>query len=95
MDSETLTYMILTAAGVLALGAFGYLIVVPAWTAYGRTWEKIAAGALTLFVLAAFGGAGIAAGLVIVYYWDQILGVFGALEPALSLARQVGAVLPS
>lgn len=95
MDSETITYMILTGAGVLAAGAFGYFIVLPAWTAYGRTWEKLAAGVLTLFVLAAFGGAGIAAGLVIVYYWDQILGVFGALEPGLSLARQVGAAVPS
>ncbi len=90
MDSETVTYMILTGAGVLALGAFGYLIVFPAWTAYGRKWEKLAATVLTLFVLAAFGGAGIFAGLVLVYYWDSIIGVFGALEPVLSLARHLG-----
>jgi len=83
MDSQTVTYMILTAAGVLSLGAFGYLILVPALTAYGRVWEKLAASVLTLFVVAAFGGAGIVAGLVIVYYWDSIIGVFGTLIPVL------------
>ena len=73
-DSETVTYMILTAAGVLGLGAFGYFIVAPAMSAYGRVWEKGAAGVLTLFILAAFVGTGITAGLVIVYYWDSIIG---------------------
>ena len=76
MDSETVTYMILTAAGGLGLGAFGCLIVAPALSAYGRIWEKAAAGVLTLFVLAAFAGTGITAGLVIVYYWDSIIGIF-------------------
>jgi hypothetical protein len=79
MDAETLTYMILTAAGLAVLGAYGFLILVPAWTAYGRTWERLAASVLTLFVLAAFAGLGLAAGLVIVYFWDSITGVFGTL----------------
>jgi hypothetical protein len=80
MDSETLTYMILTAAGLAVLGAYGFLIFAPAWTAYGRTWEKLAASVLTLFILAAFAGAGLAAGLLIVYFWDSIIGIFGTLE---------------
>jgi hypothetical protein len=79
VDPETLTYMILAAAGGITLGAFGFLIVAPAWAAYARTWEKLAAMTLTLFVLAAFAGTGIAAGLVIVYFWDSITGIFGAL----------------
>ena len=79
MDSETLTYIILATAGGAILGAYGFLILAPAWTAYGRTWEKLAASALTLFVLAAFAGGGLAVGLVIVYFWDSITGVFGAL----------------
>jgi hypothetical protein len=86
MDSETITYMILTGSGVLALGAFGYFILAPAWTAYGRTWERVAASVLTLFVVAAFGGTGIVAGLVIVYYWDSFIGVFGAVAPVLQVA---------
>lgn len=73
--------MILTAAGLAVLGAYGFLILVPAWTAYGRTWEKLAASFLTLFVVAAFAGVGLAAGLVIVYFWDSIIGIFGAIGP--------------
>jgi hypothetical protein len=79
MDSETLTYIILTAAGGAILGAYGFLILAPAWSAYGRTWEKFAASVLSLFVLAAFTGGGLAAGLVVVYFWDSITGIFGAL----------------
>jgi hypothetical protein len=73
--------MILVGSGVLGLGAFGWLIFVPAWGAYGRAWERVAAGVLTLFILAAFVGAGLAVGLVLVYYWDSILGIFNALAP--------------
>jgi hypothetical protein len=79
MDSETLTYVILASAGGTILGAYGYLILAPAWTAYGRTWEKLAASVLSLFVLAAFAATGLVAGLVIVYFWDSIIGIFGAL----------------
>ena len=79
MDPETITYIILGAAGGVTLGAFGLLILVPTLGAYGRVWEKVAASVLTLFVLGALVGAGIVAGLVIVYFWDSIIGVFGAL----------------
>jgi hypothetical protein len=81
MTAETATYIILTAAGLGVLGAYGFLILAPAWTAYGRTWEKLAASALTLFVLAAFAGVGLVAGLVVVYFWDSITSIFGALAP--------------
>jgi hypothetical protein len=85
MDAETLTYMILATAGGAVLGAFGFLILVPTWSAYGRTWEKFAAMVLSLFVLAAFAGAGLAAGLVIVYFWDSITSVFGAVTGVLNV----------
>ena len=77
MDSLTVTYIILAAAGVVGFGSFAVLIFAPAWTAYGRTWERIAAAFLSMFVLAAFAGLGLAIGLVILYYWDQILDFFG------------------
>jgi O-antigen ligase len=77
VDSLTVTYIILAAAGIAGLSCFAMLILAPAWTAYGRTWERFAAAFLSLFVLAAFVGAGIAIGLVVLYYWDQILDVFG------------------
>ena len=73
MDSLTLTYLILGTAGVAGLSCFAVLILAPAWTAYGRTWERIAAAVLSVFVLTAFAGTGLAIGLVILYYWDQIL----------------------
>jgi hypothetical protein len=81
MDSETVTYIIIGVCGAIVLGAYAYLILVPAWTAYGRNWERFAAAALSLFVLAAFAGTGLGAGLVLVYYWDDITGVFGSLIP--------------
>ena len=79
MDSQTLTYMILVAAGAIALGSYVFLILVPALSAYGRSWEKLAASFLTLFVAAAFVGSGIGAGLVLVYYWDSLIALFGAV----------------
>jgi hypothetical protein len=85
MDAETITYMILTAAGLAVLGAYGFLILAPAWTAYGRTWEKFAASVLSLFVLAAFAGVGLIAGLLVVYFWDSLIGIFGALHPGATL----------
>ena len=86
MDSLTVTYIILAAAGVVGFGTFAVLIFAPAWTAYGRTWERLAAAFLSMFVLAAFAGLGLGVGLIVLYYWDQILDFFGiqaALRPLL------------
>ena len=84
MDSLTVTYIILAATGVIGFTSFAVLILAPAWTAYGRTWERFAAAVLSVFVLAAFAGAGIGIGAIVLYYWDQILDFFGiqaALQP--------------
>src|SRR2546425_11374838 len=86
MDPQTVTYIILGAAGGVALGSYGFLILVPTLGAYGRVWEKLAATFLTLFVLATLVGTGIVAGLVIVYFWDSIIGVFGALDASQCLS---------
>ena len=86
MDSITVTYIILAAAGLIGFGSFAVLIFTPAWTAYGRTWERFAAAFLSVFVLAAFAGTGVGVGLVLLYYWDQILdlvGIQAALSPLL------------
>lgn len=59
----------------MALAALiaGYLafIVGPAWSSYGRIWERIAASLLTLFILAALLGAGAAIGFAIVVFYDN------------------------
>lgn len=77
MDSLTLTYIIIGAAGLIGFATFAVLIFAPAWTAYGRTWERLAAAFLSVFVLAAFAGTGVAIGLVLLYYWDEILDLVG------------------
>jgi hypothetical protein len=77
VDPQTVTYIVLATAGVIGFSFFAVWILAPAWTAYGRTWERLAAATLSVFVLAAFAGAGILIGLVVLYYWDQILNFLG------------------
>ncbi len=68
-------YLLFGAAGLLALVAFVGLILVPALGAYGRIWEKAAAGVLSVFVLAALVLVGVVIGLLIVYYYNDITRV--------------------
>ena len=69
-------YYLFGAAGLISLAAFIGLILVPALSSYGRTWEKFAAGFLSLFVLAALVVAGVIIGFVIFYEWDSISEFF-------------------
>jgi hypothetical protein len=48
------------------------LILAPALGSYGRGWEKLVAGFLSLFVLAALVLIGLALGVVIFLNWDKI-----------------------
>ena len=70
-------YLLFGAAGLVSLLAFTLLILVPAVGSYGRAWEKATAAALSLFVLAALVLIGVAAGVAIVYFWDDIGSWFG------------------
>jgi hypothetical protein len=65
-------YILFGAAGLVALMAFVGLILVPALSAYGRVWEKAAAGVLAIVVLAALVLVGVVIGLVIVYYYNDL-----------------------
>ena len=69
-------YYIFGAAGLVSLAAFVGLILVPALGSYGRRWEKLAAGFLSLFVLAALVITGLILGGVVFYYWDDISNWF-------------------
>jgi hypothetical protein len=69
-------YYLFGVAGVLTLGAFVGLILAPALGSYGRAWEKIVAGFLSLFVLAALVLIGLVLGVVIFLNWDHISGWF-------------------
>ena len=59
---------------MLAGALFYALVLVPAWTAYSRVWERCAAAFLTLYVVAACVGLGLVGGGAIVWFWDRIQG---------------------
>ena len=73
-------YYVFGGAGVIALLAFTALILVPAIGAYGRTWEKATAALLSLFVLAALLLLGVALGVLIVYFWDDITRIIPGID---------------
>ena len=60
------TIAIGTAAAACAM-AWAVFILAPAWTSYGRVWERVAASFLTLFILATLLGIGVVVGLAIVW----------------------------
>lgn len=65
-------YVLFGAAALISVAAFGVLILTPALSSFSRGWEKLAAGVLSLFVLAALIMIGLVIGLVIFYNWDTI-----------------------
>jgi hypothetical protein len=66
----TSTTIVIALAGALVLACYLALIVAPAMRCYGRTWEKLAAGVLTVYVLATLLGIGVAIGLAVVWTYD-------------------------
>ncbi len=67
----TTTELTTTLAAVIVAAGYIAFILVPAISAYGRLWEKIGAGFLTLFILATLVGMGGALGLAIVWSYDR------------------------
>jgi hypothetical protein len=72
VSNTSITYLVAACAGVFGLAAYVGLILVPAWTAYSRVWERVAAAFLSLYVLAAFVGLGVLGGGAVVWFWDRI-----------------------
>jgi Na+/H+-translocating membrane pyrophosphatase len=68
-------YFLFGGAGLVCLVVFVTLILSPALSAHGRIWEKAAAGFLSVFVLAALVVVGVVIGLVIVYYYTDIVNI--------------------
>jgi hypothetical protein len=69
MNRETVNYVVAIGAGVIGLGAYIGLILVPAWSSYSRIWERLAATVLSLYVLGVLVGIGGVAALLVVYFW--------------------------
>ena len=74
MSNQSITYLVGACCGVFGLAAYAGLILVPAWNAYSRLWERVAAAFLSLYVLAAFIGLGVVGGAAVVWFWDRITG---------------------
>jgi hypothetical protein len=72
----SLELWIFGGAALVCLIAFTTLILVPAIGSFGRGWEKVTAAALSVIVLIALIALGVAVGVTIVYYWDEISALF-------------------
>ncbi len=72
MSNAEATILIGSTCGALALVAFVWFIAWPACSAYSNVWEKLAAGFISLYVLAALLLVGAAGGAAFAYYWDRI-----------------------
>jgi hypothetical protein len=70
LDLSTTELTIAIAAGIVGAGYLAF-IVAPAVAAYGRLWERIAAGFLTLYILGTLLGIGGAIGLAVVWSYDR------------------------
>jgi hypothetical protein len=69
MSTTFVTDLVAVCAGVFCLALYVGLILVPAWSAYSRVWERLAATVLSLYVLLVLVGGGVLAALAAVYFW--------------------------
>jgi hypothetical protein len=72
VTNTNVTYLVGACAGVFGLAVFVTLVIVPAMTAYRRTWERLAVVVLSGYVLAALIGIGVVLGAVIVVEWPRV-----------------------
>jgi hypothetical protein len=70
LDFTTTELAIAAAAGIVGAGYLAFILA-PAVAAYGRVWERVAAGFLTLYILGTLLGIGAALGLAIVWSYDR------------------------
>ena len=67
MSRLDVTYLVAGVCGLAGAAAFVGLILVPAVSAYTRSWQRVAAAVLSCYVLAAMVGIG-------------VLGAYGVYE---------------
>jgi hypothetical protein len=72
MSNDAIVQLVAICAGVVGLAAFVSLVTVPVVASYERVWERIVAGLLSLWVLAALVGVGVLAGAAVIYYWPKL-----------------------
>jgi hypothetical protein len=72
MSNTAITYLVGACAGVFSLAVYTAWVLVPAWTSYSRSWERVAAAFLSLYVLVTFAGIGIGIGAAVIWFWDRL-----------------------
>jgi hypothetical protein len=72
MSNQTWTYVAVGSAAGISLIAWVGLVLVPAWTSFSRVWERLVATVLSVYVLAAFVGAGLLLGGAFLWYFDRL-----------------------
>jgi len=70
LSRTTINELVAICAATFGLALYAGLILVPAWTAYTRLWQRLAATVLSLYVLAVLVGIGVGAASAAVYFWD-------------------------
>ena len=69
MSNESIILLVAACSGVFAIAAWVGLLAIPAWQSYSRVWERVGAVFLSLYVVAAFMGAGVMLGALVVWLW--------------------------
>lgn len=72
MSNTTVTYVVGAGCALIGLVAFCTLLLAPAVTAYRGILQRAVAVVLSLYVLAAFVGAGILVGALIILEWPRL-----------------------
>jgi len=72
MSNTAITYLVGACAGVFSLAGYAAWVLVPAWTAYSRAWERVAAAFLSLYVLLSFAAIGVGIGAAVIWFWDRL-----------------------
>ena len=72
MSNTSITYLVGACAGVFSFAAYVGFVAMPAWNAYSRVWQRVAAVFLSLYVLAAMVGIGVLLGVLITLNWAEI-----------------------
>jgi hypothetical protein len=70
LDVSSTQLAIAIAAGIVGACYIAFILA-PSVTSYGRFWERVAAGFLTLYILATMVGVGALLGLLVVWSYDQ------------------------
>jgi hypothetical protein len=66
-----ITYVVAGVCGLAGISAFVGLILVPAVSAYPRTWHRLVATVLSFYVLAAMIGLGLIGAAGVVWVWGR------------------------